>query len=225
MIGFKRAAIVVMLVVGAAGCVSLSTPMKHTDGRITDCSATGFGWLGVPTALIMRENCVSNARTNGFTPLDESGSATAKETVEYTGEATVSLPEGWIRTPPPAVYALAIDYAKNATYGAYMLLSYAEKNNITDIAAFAETKKAEQLSKLRDTTSTVTTKTTIKGRTVYVTDVEGMLPANGTKYHFRQTVVDDGGEILLLTIWTAAANYDGKVKNQIDAFANGLNWS
>jgi hypothetical protein len=65
----------------------------------------------------------------------------------------------------------------------------------------------------------------MKGQTVYVNDVESTLPANGTKYHFRQTVVDDGGEILLLTIWTTAANFDGKVKNLLDAFANGLNWS
>jgi hypothetical protein len=216
-----------IMVCGVAGCASVSTPMKHTDGRVINCSAMGIGWIGAPAALIMRENCVSNARTNGFVPLDEGGPATAtgaaKAAAAYPGKATISLPDGWVRATPPAAYASAIDYAKNATYDAYMLLSYINKKDVTDVAAYAETKKAAQVSKLRDATATETTKTDIKGRTAYVNNIEGILPSDGSKLHFRRTVVDDGGEILLLSVWTTAANYDGKVKEQLDGIANGLN--
>ena len=104
-----------------------------------------------------------------------------------------------------------------------MLLNYIAKKDITDVGAYAETKKAGQLSKLRDATATETTKTDIKGRTAYVNNVEGILPSSGSKFHFRQTVIDDGGEILLLSVWTTAANYDGKVKDQLDGIVNGLN--
>jgi len=109
-----------ILVCGVAGCASVSTPMKHTDGRVINCSAAGIGWIGAPAALIMRENCVSNARTNGFVPLDKGGPATgtANATAAYSGKATISLPDGWIRATPPAIYASAIDYAKNPTYDA-----------------------------------------------------------------------------------------------------------
>lgn len=219
-----NAILVPMLVCGVAGCASVSTPMKHADGRVINCSAAGIGLIGVPAALVMRENCVSNAKTNGFVPLDEGGPATgtAKATA-YPGKATVSLPDGWARTPAPAAYASAIDFAKNATYEAYMLLSYTDKKNITDVAAYAETKKAAQISKLRDATATETTKTDIKGRTAYETDIIGVLASNGTKYHFRNTVIDGGGEILMLSVWATAANYDGKVKDQLDGISNGLN--
>lgn len=217
--------LVPMLACVVAGCASVSTPMKHTDGRVLNCSAVGIGLIGTPAALIMRENCVSNARTKGFVPLDEGGPATAvaTATTAYLGKATISLPDGWVRATPPAAYASAIDYAKNATYDAYVLLSYIEKKDITDVAAYAETKKAGQVSKLRDATATETTKMDVNGKTAYVNNIEGILPSSGSKFNFRQTVIDDGKEILVLSVWTTAANYDGKVKDQLDGIANRLN--
>lgn len=218
---------VTLLASGIAGCASVSTPMKHADGRVINCSAAGYGVIGTPAALVMRENCVSNARANGFVPLDEVGSApaagTTKATSAYPGKATVSLPDGWVRSTPPAVYTSAIDYAKNPTYEAFLVLSYTDKRQITDVAAYAETKKSAQISKLRDATSAETVKTDVKGRTAYVSDITGVLPSNGTKYRFRNTIIDGEGEILVLSVWTTAANYDGKVKDHLDSIANGIN--
>lgn len=209
-----------------AGCASVSTPMKHADGRVIDCSAAGFGLIGAPAALIMRDNCVSNARANGFVPLDEGGTSPAtgitKATATYLGKATISLPEGWTRTTPPAVYTSVIDFAKNATYESFLLLSYIDKKQITDVSAYAETKKTAQISKLSEATFTETTKTDVKGRTAYVSDITGVLPSTGTKFHFRNTIIDDGGEILMLSVWETAANYDGKVKDHLDGIVDGL---
>lgn len=221
---FQTALWLAVSVSGIAGCVSVSTPMKHADGRVINCDAAGIGLIGAPAALVMRGNCVSNLRTSGFVPLDEGGPspATATTIAAYSGKATISLPDGWVRSAPPAAYTSAIDFAKNATYDAFMVLSYIDKKTITDVSAYAETKKAAQISKLRDTTSTETTKVDIKGRTAYVSDITGVLPANGTKYRFRSTVIDGGGEVLMLSVWATAANYDGKVKDQLDGIINGL---
>jgi hypothetical protein len=221
---FQTALWVAISASSIAGCASVSTPMKHADGRAINCSAAGIGWIGAPAALIMRENCVSNARTNGFVPLDEGGPslATGATKTAYPGKATISLPDGWVRSAPPAVYTSAIDFAKNATYDSFMVLNYIDKKQVTDVSAYAETKKAAQISKLRDATSSETTKTEVKGRTAYVSDITGVLPANGTKYHFRSTVIDGGGEILTLSVWATAANYEGKVKDQLDGIVDGL---
>jgi hypothetical protein len=124
---FHSALWVTFLASSMAGCASVSTPMKHADGRVINCSAMGMGLIGTPVALAMRENCVSNARVNGFVPLDEGGPApgtgVSKAKAAYPGKATISLPDGWVRATPPAVYTSAIDYATNATYEAFLLLT------------------------------------------------------------------------------------------------------
>lgn len=209
---------------GITGCASVSTPMKHADGRVINCSATGIGWIGAPAALVMRENCVSNARASGFVPIDEGVQAPASNntTVNYSGRVAISLPDGWVRAKPPSVYTSAIDFAKNPTYDAFLVLSFVDKKQITDVSAYADTKKAAQVSKLRDVTATKVTQMNLKGRVAYVADIVGVLPSNGTTYHFRNTVIDGDGEILMLSVWTTAANYDGNVKEQLDDIANKL---
>lgn len=205
------------------GCASVSTPMKHSDGRVVNCSAAGIGVIGAPAALIMRESCVSDARAKGFAPLDEpQPTTTAKSTSPYTGRVTISLPDGWVRKTPPAAYSSAIDFATNTTLGAYMVLSYVAKKDITDIGIFAETKKAAQLSKLRESSSTEMVRAEIKGRSVFSTDIEGIIPSNGEKYHFRNTILDGDTDIIMLSVWTPAANYSGRVKEQLDSISSGV---
>ena len=215
--------VMISLAVLVAGCASVSTPMKHADGRAINCSASGFGWIGAPAALIMRENCVSDARAKGFVPIDEPlPSTTTKNISPYTGKVTILLPDGWVRKTPPAVYSNAIDFATNSTLGAYMVLSYVPKKDITDTGLFAETSKATQLSKLRDASSTAVVKTEIKSRSAFVSDIEGTLPSDGTRYHFRQTIIEGDADIILVSVWTPVANYAARTKDQLEAVPNGV---
>jgi len=228
-----NAILAIVAVIGLNGCAIVSTPMKHPDGRTAECGATGFGLIGSVAALAMRDNCVNSARANGFIPADEiAPDATVvvvkpvvapKASSAYSGKATLSLPDGWVHATPPAAYALAIDFAKNATYEAYLVLTYIGKNDITDVSEFAGTKKASQMSRLRETTATELTVIDIKGRTAYVADIEGVLPANGIRYHFHNTIVDGDGEVLMLSTWVASANYSDNVKAHMSNIANGLN--
>lgn len=215
--------VMISLAVLVAGCASVSTHMKHADGRWINCSASGIGWIGAPAALIMRENCVSDARAKGFVPVDEPlPSTTTKNISPYTGKVTILLPDGWVRKTPPAVYSNAIDFATNSTLGAYMVLSYVPKKDITDISLFAETRKAAQLSKLREASSTAVAKTEIKGRSAFFSDIEGTLPSDGTRYHFRNTIIEGDMEIIVVSVWTPAANYTALIKEQLDAVPSGV---
>lgn len=206
--------------------------MRHPDGRTINCGADGFGVIGAPAALVMRENCVTNARNNGFLPLNEFGgisSANADKgrasvtSNQYSGNVSLTLPDGWERSTPPAAYSSPIVYAKNPTYEAYLILSHADKSKIQDISAFAETRKSGQISKLRDASSSETVKTSINGRPAYVSEVVGNLPSNGVRYRFQITVVEGTKEILVLIVWATAANYEGSLKSKLSSISSGLN--
>jgi len=48
------------------GCASVSTVLKHPDGRTITCSASGFGIIGSTTALGMRAECIRKYRELGY---------------------------------------------------------------------------------------------------------------------------------------------------------------
>lgn len=213
---------VVALGASLVGCASVSTPMKHADGRVLNCSASGFGWIGAPAALIMRRNCVMEAEENGFSPVGEIRVEPATKRVAYSGDIKIVLPNGWVREAPPAKVDPKSDYAKNVTFDAYMILSSVGRNEVTDVGLYAESKKSAQISRLRDTNVSETTSSLLKGRLMYSTEVIGALPETGVRLHFHNVVVDAGAEVLVLTAWTTEANYSGKAKEQIEGLVNGL---
>lgn len=57
---------VLLAVLLLTGCASVSTIMKHPNGQVFTCAASGFGILGVPTALMSRQTCVDDAKKLGF---------------------------------------------------------------------------------------------------------------------------------------------------------------
>ena len=211
------------LVVMLSGCASVSTPMKSADGKVINCGASGFGLIGAPAAVIMKENCVSEAREKGFVPLDETPSVMPVSNASpYTGKVTLSLPDGWARKPPPANVANVIVYATNATLDAYVMVNYDPKKDITDVAQYAETRKASQLSRLGEPSSTEMIRTEIQGHKAYSTEIEGVLRASNVRNHFITTVIDGTDEIIRFGVWTTAANFSPRVKKQLGEIRNGL---
>jgi hypothetical protein len=66
----KTIAIISLLLL--SGCVSLNTPMVNPRTYDTlPCHAWGFGWLGVPVALVSHSNCVSDLKKAGYVPAEE----------------------------------------------------------------------------------------------------------------------------------------------------------
>lgn len=205
------------------GCADVSTRMKSADGRTMNCHASGFGLIGAPAALLMRDNCVSDAKEKGFVPSTEAvnQSSVDASSIKYEGKVKFSPPNGWVKKPPPAVYSKVIDFETNATLDAYVLVSY--ENNITDIKQFAESRKSSQLSKLQEGSSTQIVESNFMGHNSFVVDIEGVFTNTGARYHFRNTVIDAGGnDIIMLSTWTTATNYSGNVKKQLDEMTNGL---
>ena len=184
--------------------------MKHPDGRVFDCKAAGIGLIGAPAALIMRANCVSDARTKGFVPLDESlPSTTAKSTSRYTGKVTLSLPDGWEQNAlnESMVIGNAILYATNRTTDTSVLLNATKREGITDLMEFAKTRRANQANRLTDPRQSEILQLEIAGRKALRFDVTGALK-NGEKYTYMMTVIEGSTEIAIVNTWTSAANFE-----------------
>lgn len=68
----KRVIAVAVMALVISGCVSISTPVKNKETQETrKCETWGFGWLGVPVALISYQECITEMEKAGFYKLDK----------------------------------------------------------------------------------------------------------------------------------------------------------
>lgn len=55
-----------------AGCATPSTMMVNPkDQQIANCSASGWGWIGAPMAMMTHDSCVDSMRSAGWITVDE----------------------------------------------------------------------------------------------------------------------------------------------------------
>ena len=64
--------IIIICLLFLSGCVSMNTMMVNpTTNETQPCHAWGFGWIGVPVALVAHNNCVNKFKEAGYVPADE----------------------------------------------------------------------------------------------------------------------------------------------------------
>jgi hypothetical protein len=197
--------------------------MRHADGRVINCQASGFGWIGAPAALLIRKECVDNAKAAGFVEADGVASVPPAPVAKYQGRSAIKLSDGWVRVPPPpAAASVTLDFAKNETYGAYMQLTYVNSRDVTSFQAWSATRRGEQLSRLSDAIASELTATTVNGLPAFHTDIEGTLAATGNRLRYRQTMINAGSDYLVLAVWAPAPVYVGSAKEYLDGVVSGL---
>lgn len=68
----KRLAVVFVLATVLAGCANPKQVMVHPDSwKQVNCSAHGWGWIGAPQAISMKDQCVNNQRVLGLITIEE----------------------------------------------------------------------------------------------------------------------------------------------------------
>jgi hypothetical protein len=79
------------------GCVSSTDVLVNSEGEQVECSAMGYGWVGAPAALIMKNKCMNDYKEMGYsTGGTTSASTTASQSLEpfllegYANPLTVS---------------------------------------------------------------------------------------------------------------------------------------
>ena len=57
----------VVVVILLSGCVSQQTLIRHpVTNDVKYCESRGVGWLGVPLALIMQQECIDKYKNLGY---------------------------------------------------------------------------------------------------------------------------------------------------------------
>lgn len=199
-------------------CAAPSATFQHSDGRIVQCQNLGWGAIGTAQALIENQQCVSNAQARGFSEMKESAVRTEDQI------PPISLPDGWINTPPPKDLKDATAYARNPQIGAYLYFSKVNKKKITDIFSYVEGRKQIQAGKLRDPIAGGVNKNQVKGNPSYEFEVSGFSLISGQKLTFLVNVIDAGSELLYLTIWLPSEKYEGIVKSEVKGIPLGINF-
>jgi len=70
----KTTATVAALVIALAGCTTPSSMYVGQDGKGVRCAAHGWGYMGIPMAQGIHDQCSADAKAAGLIPLAEAGS-------------------------------------------------------------------------------------------------------------------------------------------------------
>jgi hypothetical protein len=75
--------VILALLLLLCGCVSSTDVLVNSEGEQVKCSAMGYGWVGAPAALIMKNKCMNDYKEMGYsTSGATSVSTTASQSLE-----------------------------------------------------------------------------------------------------------------------------------------------
>jgi len=79
-----------MLVLG--GCAQLKTVMVDpANGNVMNCEAFGFGWLGVPIAYSIVDDCEKKSKAAGMVTIDEFAKKGGKLPAQQAGNSELKI--------------------------------------------------------------------------------------------------------------------------------------
>ena len=128
--------------------------------------------------------------------------------VPVTSDLRIDLPIGWERKPltDPLIANGAVMYALNRTIDSGVILSAAKREGITDLLTFAQTRRANQASRLTETTQSEITELRIKERKAFRFTVSGSV--NNRKFMYQMTIVEGASEIAIVNAWASPGNFE-----------------
>lgn len=124
---------------------------------------------------------------------------------------SLTLPKGWERLPLTKQMSAGevVLHATNRTIDAGAFLFAAKREGITDLAMFANARRASQANRLTDPQQSDILQVEVNGKRAYRSTVAGAL-ASGVKITYLLTVIEGGTEIAVLNAWTSTANFQNQ---------------
>jgi hypothetical protein len=146
---------------------------------------------------------------DGTAPSPKSAVATSPAPVHQVPGAdqlALSLPPGFEMkaVPDNMTSGGTVFYALNRTLDMGMNVMPVRHEGITDLTAYASTKKASQLDRLKDATSSEVTRLEVHGHHAARYSVTGTYGA--TKITFVTTLIEGHDQIVIVNAWTGATN-------------------
>ncbi len=122
-------------------------------------------------------------------------------------QLALALPTGFVlRRAPENLKAVgAVFYAINGTLDIGMTVIPLRHEGVTDLIAFATTKRASESDALRDATSSEVTTLKIGGHNAAQFKVTGMMSGN-IKVTYVTTFIEGHDQIVIVNAWTGATN-------------------
>lgn len=200
MIGYLSGAVML------SACATPSTKLQNASGQVVDCSASGWGLVGTPLALASHSDCVDRMQAAGYRAVNE-GSVAPKPSAD-AAKVDLKLPEGWERKSltETMVSGGASVFAVNKASDTAVLLSVARREGVTDLMAYAMSRRANQESKLLNPQSTEITRLDMNGRLAFRFEVAGY-SKGGLKVTFLYTIIEGTEQLAVVNAWTKSIDY------------------
>ena len=142
----------------------------------------------------------------------------------YASNVNLALPAGWEKKPltESMTEAGTILHAINRTKDIGLYLIAIKSEGITDLMEFANSKRADQSSRLANPQQSEVSPIEIHGRKAFRFDVTGDLKT-GPKMTltYRTIVIEGSPDIAILNAWTTAANFE-RQKETIELLAENV---
>lgn len=207
-------------VVMLGACATPSTKLQNASGQVVDCSASGFGVIGTVAALSMHSDCVNRMQAVGYRAVNE-GSVAPKPSAD-AAKVDLILPEGWERKPLTEAMANGGGslFASNKATDTSVFLSVARREGVTDLMAYAMSKRANQENMLLNPQSTEIIRLDINGRLAFRFEVAGYLKG-GLKVTYLMTIIEGAEQLALVNIWSKSIDFPQQ-KELLGEFASKL---
>lgn len=195
------------VVVVLSACAAPSTKLQNASGQVVDCSSSGFGVIGTAAALSMHSDCVKRMQAAGYRAVNET--SVAPKPSADAAKVDIKLAEGWDRKPLTedmansggSVYA-----TKNKATETGFLLSVASRAGVTDLMAYAMSRRANLENKLLNPQSTEITRLDINARQAFRFEVSGYLKG-GLKITYLYTIIEGVEQLAVVNAWAKSIDY------------------
>jgi hypothetical protein len=127
--------------------------------------------------------------------------------VSGADQLAMSLPAGFVLRPAPEMLKAvgAVFYAVNGTLDIGVAVIPMRNEGITDLTAFASTRRARESDALKDATWSEVTRLEIGGRNAAQFRVTGMTSSN-IKITYVSTFIEGHDQIIFVNAWSGATN-------------------
>lgn len=189
-----------------AACATPSTTFQNAAGETTTCSASGFGVFGAPSALLLHASCVEKMQAAGYRAVDKN--TVAPQPSPDAANLAIALPDGWERKPLTEVMASdgGSVYALNPSVDAGVFVSAAKREGVTDLMAYAASRRSNQEARLLNPQSTDIVRFDINGKLALRFEVSGFVKG-GMKVTYLYTIIEGDKQLAVVNAWTGALKF------------------
>jgi hypothetical protein len=150
---------------------------------------------------------VVTAPGQSASPTSTAAATTTAPTVPNSDQLAMALPTGFVLRPAPETLKAvgAVFYAINGTLDIGVTVIPLRHEGVTDLTAYASTRRAREADTLKDATWSEVTRIDIGGRNAAQFSVTGTTSGN-VKITYVSTFIEGHDQIVFVNAWTGATN-------------------